>query len=252
VLVVLDPTKALPNVTVTAIDNYLAGGGRLLIAAEPWVQDPTSTASLSAVLEPYGLAVSGALVVEGDPAHAAVQDPLNPAVTDYGASPITAPAQRFVSFYPQSTAITGTPSASARLVRLAQTTGSSYAITQIRSDLSKHSGDGAGPFTLMETLEQPAGAGKTRIVAVGTPGFAQNGTLPPVQNDANLTLILGAFQWLAGQDALIALPPKADRALPLTLTQQDQSNLIFVTAVLMPGLIVLAGVIVWWRRRVFV
>jgi ABC-type uncharacterized transport system involved in gliding motility auxiliary subunit len=104
---------------------------------------------------------------------------------------------------------------------------------------------------MMETLEQAAGSGITRIVVVGTPAFAQNGTLPPNNNDANLELVLGSLQWLAGQDSLIALPPKPDRALPLVLTQDQQSTLIFITAVLMPGVIVVAGVAVWWRRRVF-
>jgi len=37
----------------------------------------------------------------------------------------------------------------------------------------------------------------------------------------------------------------------LALTQQDQSILIFITTVLMPGLMVFGGVMVWWRRRVF-
>ena len=251
-LVILDPTKALAGATVAAVDTYLAGGGRLLIAAEPWAQDPAATASLSAILAPYGLGFSGALVVEGDPGHAVAQDPTIPAVTSYGQSPITGDVQGIVSFYPQASAITGTPAAGVSMVRLAQTSSASYAIAQIRSDLSRHSGDAPGPFTIMASLEQPAGGGKTRIVVAGTPAFAQNGTLPPNNSDANLALALGAFQWLAGQDSLIALPPKPDRAVPLTLTQQDQSNLIFVTMVLMPGLIVLAGVIVWWRRRVFV
>ena len=254
VLAVVDPTTALPAATVDAIHAYLAAGGRLFVAAEPWARDPTATASLSSILTPYGLAFSGALVVESDPAHAAEQDPTNPAVATYGASPITADVAGIVSFYPQATAITGRPAGAAKLVRLAETTSGSYAITQIRSDVSRHAGDAPGPFTLMATLEQAAssaGSARTRIVMVGTPGFAQNGTLPPHNNDANLALTLGAFQWLAGQDAFIALPPKPDRALPLALTQQDQSNLIFITAVLMPGLIVLAGVVVWWRRRVF-
>jgi ABC-type uncharacterized transport system involved in gliding motility auxiliary subunit len=250
-LVILDPTKAIPIQTVSAIDAYLAAGGRLLIAAEPWAQDPTATAALNLILAPYGPQFSGALVVESDPSHAAVQDPTNPAVTAYGGSPITSDVQGIVSFYPQSTAITGTPASNATAVRLAQTTSSAYAIAQIRSDVSRHSGDAPGPFTLMETLEAPAASGKTRIAIVGTPAFAQNATLPPNNSDANLELALGTFQWLAGQDALIAVPPKPDRALPLALTQQDQSNLIFITMVLMPGLIVLAGVIVWWRRRVF-
>jgi ABC-type uncharacterized transport system involved in gliding motility auxiliary subunit len=136
-------------------------------------------------------------------------------------------------------------------VKIATTTNGSFGIPQIRSDLTRKQGDLAGPFTIMETLEQPAGSGKTRIVVAGTQAFAQNGTLPPNNNDANLELILGSLQWLAGQDSLIALPPKPARALPLTLTQDQQSTLIFITAVLMPGLIAVGGVAVWWRRRVF-
>ena len=250
-LVILDPTRALPAATVKAVEDYLAAGGRMLIAAEPWAQDPKATESVNTVLQPFGLGFSGALVVEGDTSRSAAQDPTIPAVVDYGQSPITGDIQRIVSFFPRTTAITGTPVAGAKVVRIATTSTSAYAIAEIRTDLSRKGGDSAGPFTMMETAELPAGAGKTRIVIVGTQAFAENRTLPPNNSDANLELALGSFQWLAGQDALIALPPKPDRALPLTLTQDQQSTIIFITAVLMPGLIVLAGVVVWWRRRVF-
>ena len=250
-LVILDATKPLPDAAVSAVDAYLAGGGRLLIAAEPWAQDPTSTASMNAILKPYGVAFSGALVVEADTSRAVSQNPTIPAVLNYGQSPITADIQGVVSFYPQATSITGAPPGGVTAVKIATTSSSSYAIAQIRSNLARQSGDTAGPFTLMETLEQRVAGGKTRIVVVGTQAFAQNGTLPPNNNDANLELILGSLQWLAGQDDLISLPPKPDRALPLTLTQDQQSTLIFITAVLMPGIIAVAGVAVWWRRRVF-
>lgn len=251
-LVILDPTKALPTETVKAVEVFLAGGGRLLIAAEPWPQDPKATASLNAVLSPYGVGFSGALVVEGDTSRSAANDPSIPAVLDYGQSPITGDIQRIVSFFPRTTAITGTPVAGAKVVHIATTSNSAYAIAGIRTSLARQPGDAPGPFTMMETVEQPAGGGNTRIVIVGTQSFAENGTLPPNNSDANLELALGSLQWLAGQDALIAVPPKPDRALPITLTQDEQSTLIFITAVLMPGLVVLAGVVVWWRRRVFV
>ena len=249
-LVILDATNALPDKTVAAVDAYLAGGGRLLIAAEPWAKDPRATASLSAVLKPYGLGFSGALVVEGDPSRAASQDPTIPAVIDYGRSPITTDIQGIVSFFPQSTAITGTAVPGASVVRIAPTSTSAYGIAAIRSNVARQAADASGPFTIMETLEQPTAAAKTRIVMVGTQSFADNRTLV-ANNDANVELALGSFQWLAGQDALIAVPPKPNRALPLVLTQQDQSTVIFITTVLMPGLIALAGVAVWWRRRVF-
>ncbi len=250
-LAILDPTMPLPDKAIAAVGEYLTGGGRLLIAAEPWAQDPKTTASLNAVLEPYGLGFSGALVLETDPSRYASQDPTIPAVVSYGHSPITSDVQGIVSFFPRTTAITGTPAAGASVVRLASSSGGAYAIARIRSSLPRQAGDASGPFTLMETVEQAAGAGKTRIVIVGTQSFAENRTLPPLNSDANLELTLGSFQWLAGQDSLITLPPKPDRALPLNLTPQDQSTLIFITAVLMPGLIALAGAAVWWRRRVF-
>ena len=252
-LVILDPTTPIGDKPVAAVDAYLAAGGRLLVAAEPWAKDPKSTAALNAVLKPYVVAFSGALVVEADPSRAAVQDPTNPVVINYGHSPITSDVQGIQSFYPRSTAITGTPPAGTTAAHLAVTTSGAYGIPQVRQDVTKkQAGDASGPFTLMETLEQSSsGSGKTRIVLVGTEAFAENATLPPNNGGANLELALASFQWLAGEDALIALPPKPARALPLVLTQQDQSNLIFITAVLMPGIIVVAGIAVWWRRRIF-
>jgi ABC-2 type transport system permease protein len=241
------PAVPLAAASIKAIDDYLAAGGSLLIAGDPWSQTPAATASLSDVLKPYGLEFSGALVVEPDTSRAF--DLITPAVFAYGNSPITRNIQGIASFFPQTTAITGTPAASAATVVIASTTSRSYAITAPRQDLTRQVADVPGPFTIIETLEIPAGQKTARVVMVGTSGFAENRVLPPSSNDANLELVLGTFQWLAREDALISVPPKPARALPLTLTQQDQGTIIFITIFLMPGLIVFAGVMVWWRRR---
>jgi ABC-type uncharacterized transport system involved in gliding motility auxiliary subunit len=249
----VDPTTALPAQSVKAVDDYLAAGGKLLVAAEPWAKDPKTIESLNAALKPYGPAFSGALVIEIDPSRRASSDPTILAVSSYGHSPMTKDIQGHVSFFPLTTAITGFPAAGVRATPIATTSSTSYAIALPRSvqDLGRKTGDTAGPFNIMEALEQPAGAKRTRIVVVGTAGFAENRTLPPNNSDANLELTLASFQWLAEQDSLISIPPKPSRALPLPLTQQDQSTLIFITGVLMPGLMVFGGIMVWWRRRVF-
>ena len=249
-LAILDPTAALGDKAVAAVAAYLADGGRALLVADAWPKDPASTASLNAVVKAYGVQFTGALVVESDPSRAAVNDPTVPVVINYGHSPISSDVQGIQSFYPRSTAIAGTPAAGTTAAHISVTTTGAYAIQQIRQDVGKHAGDAAGPFTLMEALEA-GGANKTRVVLVGTPSFAENRTLPPNNGGANLELALASFQWLAGEDSLIALPPKPGRGLPLVLSQQDQSNMIFVTAVLMPGIIVIAGIAVWWRRRIF-
>ena len=250
-LAIIDPTAALPAPSVKAVGDYLAAGGKLLIAAEPWAKDAAITESLNAGLMPYGLGFSGALVVETDPSRRSSADATIPAVTAYGRSPITNDIQGRVSFFPLSTAITGTPASGVTAAPLATTSSTSYSIAQPRSvqDLARKAGDLAGPFNIMESAEKPAGDKRTRIVMVGTADFAENRTLPPNNADSNLELVLASFQWLAEQE--IAVPPKPARALPLALTQQDQSTLIFITGVLLPGLMVFGGVMVWWRRRVF-
>lgn len=252
-LAIVDPTAALPPQSVKAIDDYLATGGKLLIAAEPWAKDARSTASLNAALKPYAMAFSGALVIETEPSRRSSSDPTVLAVTGYGSSAITNDIQGRVSFFPLATAIVGNPGPGATSMPIATSSGTSYAIAQPRSvqDLARKAGDTSGPFTVMEALQQPAGAKRTRIVMVGTAGFAENRTLPPNNGDSNLELTLASFQWLAEQDSLVSIPPKGKRALPLPLTQQDQSALIFITGVLLPGLMVFGGVMVWWRRRVF-
>jgi ABC-type uncharacterized transport system involved in gliding motility auxiliary subunit len=246
-VVLIAPGIPLPAASVKAIGDYMAAGGSLLIAGDPWSQTPAAAASLNDVLKPYGLGFSGVLVVEPDTSRAF--DLITPAALTYGSSPITRDIQGIASFFPQTTAITGTPDAAAAQLVIASTSNISYAIGTPRQDLTRQAADVPGPFAIMETLEVPAGQKKARIAMVGTTGFAENRVLPPSSNDANLELALGTFQWLAREDALISLPPKPPRALPLTLTQQDQSTIIFITIFLMPGLIVFAGVAVWWRRR---
>ena len=243
----IGPAVPLAASSVKAVDDYLAAGGSVLIAGDPWSQTPASTASLSAVLKPYGLGFSGALVVEPDTSRAF--DLITPATFTYGASPITRDIQGIASFFPQTTAIVGTPDVAATAVVIASTTSRSYAINVPRQELARQATDAPGPFTIMATLEVQTGQKKARIVMVGTTAFAENRVLPPSSNDANLELVLGTFQWLAREDALISILPKPPRALPLSLTQQDQSSIIFITIFLMPGLMVFGGVMVWWRRR---
>ena len=250
-LAIVAPTKPLNTGAVKAIGAYLGAGGKLLLAADPWPQDATVNTSLSEVLRPYGLGFSGALVVETDPAHNGGNATI-PAATQYGESPITANVKGIASYFPQSTAITGTPAPAATSVAIATTTSNSFGVAGPRSDYAtRKPGDVTGPFTIMETLEEAAGQKKTRIVVSGSGAWAENLVLPPSAGGANLEIALASFQWLAEQDALVTIAPKSSRALPLPLTQQDQSTLIFITGVLMPGLMVFGGIMIWWRRRVF-
>ncbi|MGH7861255.1 MAG: Gldg family protein [Candidatus Dormibacteraceae bacterium] len=251
VLAIVGSLKPLPAGAVAAVGAYLDAGGKLLLAFDPWVsQDGKALGSANALLAPYGLALSGGLVMEQDPGQMATNDPTTSVALTFGASPIAkALAGQFV-FMPQPTAITGTPDPSLTAVPFITAPASAYEIAAPRNDLSRQSHDRSGPFTLMETLENTARNGRhTRIVIVGTSAFAENRAYPPNASGANSELLKGIMQWLSQQDALIASGPPASSNAPLSLTEGQLTFNYLLTLLVMPLLVVLIGAMVWYRRR---
>jgi ABC-type uncharacterized transport system involved in gliding motility auxiliary subunit len=123
-------------------------------------------------------------------------------------------------------------------------------------------GDSQGPVSLAVAVSAPASEGtpppsdkpadpppskpETRIVVVGDSDFAANAFLGTA---GNRDLFLNMVNWLAQQENLIAVRPRDPQDRRITVSA-NQDRLIFWFAVLiMPGLILFAGVNAWWRRR---
>lgn len=241
VVAVVGPTQPLSAQGQTALKSYLAAGGRLLLAADPWHPDVTD--SLNQLVQPVGLKFDGALVAD-DASHTYFGHADIPVVVSYGSSPITKDLRNVASFFPATTSISGpeTP--------LASSSSASYAIANPRQDPTRQQTDKGGPFDLMSSYEQAAtGGGKERVVLVGTSGVAENLVVPPTIASANLELFLSSLDWLSGQDALISLPAKPQGQLPLALTAAQAGLDVVLTLIVLPALIVFGGFAVWWYRR---
>jgi ABC-type uncharacterized transport system involved in gliding motility auxiliary subunit len=248
VLVVLQLGRPLADAGVRAVQGYLAGGGKLLLAVDPWV-DPKIVASANALLEPYGAGFDGGLVVEPDPAHAATDDPTIPVVSDYGASPITRDLEGRYVFLPQATPLLGAQAGGATFTDLATTTDQAYAIPQQRTALDRRPTDRAGPFVLLRSIEQQGAGVTTRIVLSGTSAIAENRTMPPSASGANVDLLLASLDWLTQQDSLVAIAPRPPGPQPLSLPDPQLRWNAVLTAVVLPLLVAGAGVLVFLRRR---
>lgn len=253
--------RPLNQAAITALKGYLQNGGRVLLAVDPWTadqrtgQDPV-LASANSVLTTYAAQFDGGLVVDADPAHSASNDPTTPVVFGYGDSPITKDLADKLAFFPQPTGITLKTSDSVQQVQLAQTSKSAFEIATARDKIDRTPQDREGPFTMMATLEQSLSGTdangqpkKTRIVLVGTSSFAENRTMPPNAPGYNSQLLLSSFDWLAGNDQLIALSPKPAAKYPLPLTDQDYAVNLMLTSVLVPALLLGIGIAVWLARR---
>jgi hypothetical protein len=112
--------------------------------------------------------------------------------------------------------------------------------------VSAPAAEGTPPPSDGQNPEQPASKPETRLVVVGDSDFAANAFL---NIPGNRDMFLNIVNWLAQQENLIAVRPRdpEDRRISVSA---GQDRLIFWFAVLvMPGLILLAGVHTWWRRR---
>jgi ABC-type uncharacterized transport system involved in gliding motility auxiliary subunit len=88
---------------------------------------------------------------------------------------------------------------------------------------------------------------ETRVVVFGDSDFASNDGLGIAPG--NPDLFVNTINWLAQQENLIAIRPKAPDDRRVTLTEDQQTMVWLFTIVMLPGLVIGAGVYSWWRRR---
>lgn len=90
----------------------------------------------------------------------------------------------------------------------------------------------------------------TKLIVVGNSDFAKNRWLGGTNAKAsNLDFILGCLNWLIDRSNLAAIVPKPSNYFYLNLTDAQLSNVAFNTIVVVPGIVALIGILVWWKRR---
>jgi ABC-2 type transport system permease protein len=244
---IVGPTKPLTDPAAKALTEYLAKGGRLLLALDPW-RESAITTSYNSALSVYGLTFNGGLVVP-EASQAARNEPTAVAIVKYGSSPIAKDLSNRVSFFPETTSIDSTTAADVTVTPVAETSSSAYLITTPRQPpFVQQAGDKPGSFTIMETAERaPAGAKKSRVVLVGTSAFAENNVFQA--SAVNIQLLTGSLNYLTEQEQLISIPPKPAGTPTLALTQEQTNLNLWITLLVLPLLVVGGGLAVWWRRR---
>ena len=241
-------TTWLPGESL-ALRHYLEQGGAVL-----WLLD------LGFSLEPGLAKLLQELGVE--PLQAVVEDPLSHygqdhemvAVTGYPPHPITARAA--YSFYPGVRPL-GMPAPVAGITAVplikSGTSSTVHAVAGIDRREVVPAGARTAPATPGEQVlavasegRLAAGAKPFRVVVVGDADFASNSFYPYM---ANSDLSLSMVRWLAREETLTALNARVPVPALVLLTDSQLQAVYLVTAVGLPLLAVLGGLIVWWRRR---
>ena len=241
VLIVASPQVDLQPTEVQKIRQFIGGGGNLL-----WLIDQESLRGLQPVAEQLGLVLGPGTVVDPDAARLNA----SPAVAigaAYGRHAIT-DNFNLNTVFPFARSVGANEGRDWRVTRLVDVAPRGWVEMGKLDD--KVSFDKArdipGPVTIALALERTVNDRSQRVVVVGNASFLANQFLG---NGGNLDLGVNMVNWLAGDDALISLQPRATLDAGLDLGQTSQYFLLFGFFVFLPLAFAVTGGLVWWRRR---
>ncbi len=260
VVVLASPQSALSDAETKILGDYLDQGGRLMVLSDPTKPDP-----LPSVLDKWGVKFDNDEVV--DPV-SAVQSPLLPATQQYPFSPITQNMNGLATVFPFARSVkrNDSPPNGVSTQAIVQTSPNSWGETTLDPNVQPQfdeSKDIKGPVDLVVTVEGTApisptnpvttttSARKTRIVVVGTSEFVSNRILQAQQlrGFANVDLFMNSINWLAEEEALISIRPTPPDQRTLVMTGNQPQTIFLLTVIVLPALVLLTGLSVWWRRR---
>ena len=230
-----------------ALEHWLARGGNLL-----WLHDPGSDHGLGALAGKLGVKPLDGTLVDTTSAHFGISKPTWLVLSDYGDTPVTRELHQNTLF-PDATGFTvvrGTDWHAQTFLHSRRLPASwLIAGNQNPQTITYRPGTdipGPVPIGIILTRAEPGGRGQQRAAVVGNSSFLSNSFLG---NGGNLNLGLNLFNWLAGQDRYIdvTVPAAPDRTLELSGFEQGGIGIGFLF--ILPIVLLLVAVLVWWRRR---
>jgi ABC-type uncharacterized transport system involved in gliding motility auxiliary subunit len=254
VLIVGGPQLDYPAPDVAAIKAYEEGGGRELIMLDSVMhlgreEPPAENAELEKVLEGWGVTVNKDLVLDLSGVGQILGLPYEvPMILSYESHPITQPLTRQPTAFPLVRSLTTKSGDKTSVSKLFGTTEDSVAVTSIGPGGAIDPKKGTkGPLTL-GAAGTYSGATPGRFIVVGTSLWSQNSMLGS-RSLANRDLLANMVNWLASDEDLISIRPKAPEDRPLNITARGLTSVFWLSFVIFPLGVVAIGMATWWKRR---
>jgi gliding motility-associatede transport system auxiliary component len=258
-LVIAGPSRPLVPHVIETISGYLDHGGRALVMFQPPRPDGSiNQTALQNLVRDWGVTAGNDIVVDqvvrlfAGPALG-----LNPMVTSYAPHAITASFDKQTVFpMTRSLDLDAAPQPGLVVTPLARTSDTSWAETDLVAIFQKQAaklghGDIKGPVTVAAAVEAKLdqlkrGKGTARLVVFGDTDFAGN---QYIENFFNRDFIMNSVDWLAGQANAISIRPRTLRASRFSLTIGEFDAVFVLAVLLLPELLLIIGIAVWWERR---
>ncbi|MBM4442701.1 MAG: GldG family protein [Candidatus Rokubacteria bacterium] len=227
-----------------ALDGYVGKGGKLLVMVNPFQAE-----GLKKWLVTYGFELGDNLIIEPNPIGRLFGiGPEVPIVQQYESHPITRDMGGVTTLFPltRSVAPAKAPPQGLTVRPLAQTSPQSWGETNRdalqRGEAQPDPQDPRGPLPVAAVATKD----KARIVVYGTSNLASNQF---INLQGNRDFFLNTVSWLAEEEDQISIRPKDAKQTPVFLSAQQGQAVFLLPVVVMPALVLLAGIVVVVRRR---
>lgn len=255
VLVVGGPTRDYQQPEVDAIKKYVENGGRALLMLDPPLKigrsDIADNDALTNLLQSWGVTVDKDLILDLNPiGQLAGLGPQVALVTRYESQPIVSGLKGTATGFPLSRSMEVKNGDKTSVQKLFDSSDSSLATNNLDSPRVDPNDpkNRKGPMTIAAAGTYNTGKqdSQGRFVVVGSSSWAANSF---INFNGNSDLALNAIDWLSSDEDLISIRPKEREDRRVTMTRA-QLNLVRTTSqFLLPLIVVVAGVSVWWKRR---
>ena len=251
-LMIVSPTSDISEDEKTEILDYLEAGGKAMIFSD-YTQDDLP--NFDAVLANYGVKRAEGIVFEGDSQHYGMQMSyyLVPTVNSTDASSETASAGSYVlAPYAQGIQKTDDVRDTVTIDSILTTSDQAYSkINMQSSQIEKEDGDVDGPFDLGVAITEKLDDDKeTQIVYYSTANLMESQVTQMVSG-GNEKLLLESLSWMTSTDesSSVSISSKSLQSASLTVTDYDAAFWKICTIGLIPGVFLVAGFLIWLRRR---
>lgn len=251
-LMIVSPTSDISEEEKTEILDYLEAGGKAMIFSD-YTQDDLP--NFDAVLANYGVKRAEGIVFEGDSQHYGMQMPyyLVPTVNSTDASSETASAGSYVlAPYAQGIQKTDDVRDTVTIDSILTTSDQAYSKTNMQSSqIEKEDGDVDGPFDLGVAITEKLDDDKeTQIVYYSTANLMES-QVNQMVSGGNEKLLLESLSWMTSTDesSSVSISSKSLQSASLTVTDYDAAFWKICTIGLIPGVFLVAGFLIWLRRR---
>jgi ABC-type uncharacterized transport system involved in gliding motility auxiliary subunit len=238
---------------VDALKNYVEGGGHAVFMLDPPLKFAQDTVddndALLAVLASWGVTVDKDLVLDTSGVGQIFGlGPEFPLVTSYESHAIVSTMKETPTGFPIARSLQVKSGDHTTVEKLFSTTDNSFATTNLASaEIKESANDKKGPLVLGAAgTYNGLGDAKGRFVVIGSSNWCSNSFL---RFNGNRDLLMNIYNWLSSDEDLISIRPKEPEDRRLNMNKRQVDMVFYSTVILLPLLIILAGVSVWWKRR---